>query len=131
MNKPGIALVMVLLCLSSFLIIIFTAYKAASLVPNFAHYHVKRQTDETLLDGALLYALEFCKENWQRLVFYAKQGERQEIFFVPSLSADVQARITITLGTKEQHLEIALFKNQKETMCKKVLINNTFAITTL
>ncbi len=128
MNKPGMALITVFLCLSASSVIILTAYQAIALLPIFSRDHIKYQADELMLDGACIYAREFCRENWKRLVFYAQQGEKQEIFFAPSSSPGVRARIGINLGTKEQQIEISLLKKGQQSCMRKISINHNCAI---
>lgn len=124
MNKEGFAMIIVLLCLSALFLISIITYRSSSLLIDFAREHGEHQKNEALLDGALVYALEFYRENEQKLAFYTKKGQQKETITIPLYGKNNMALITIILGKKEQSIEISLLENNMIKATKHFSIDN-------
>lgn len=131
MNRSGLAMIVVIMSLSAFMIISLTLYQTALLLPRFAHEKIKQESNDQLLDGALVYAVAFCRENWHHLLLQARQGKKEEIFSIQLPDNISTAIITITLGIKQQEIHVAVIKNNKKVATRKTLMHNDLTITHL
>ncbi len=129
MNKPGIALLMVIVCLSFFLLATFIMYQSALLFPRFVQDEIKQQKNEILIDGALMYAISFCRENWHQLVKDAEKGQKQELFSVPLPDANTTADIVIELGIDQQKITTTLVQNNKKGTTRSAIMHKDLTIT--
>lgn len=124
MKKDGFAVIMVFICLSIFLIIGLTLYQTTLFTPDYLNQRVQRRAHQLLLEGAVAYTLAFCKENWQRLVFFAKNNEKEESFILSFNESNAQVLVTIELGREKQIIELQLLKANKEVDQLKVAIKD-------
>lgn len=124
-------MIVVIMGLSAFIIISFTLYQSVLLLPRFAHEKIKQQSNQLLLDSALIYAIAFCRENWHRLTLQAQQGKKEEVIFIPLPDNVSTAKITIALGTQQQKIDVGVIRNNKKVAARCSLLQDDLTITHL